>query len=101
VFCLDGDGSVIMHMGTMASVGQRNLGNFKHIIINNGAHDSVGGQPTDAANHETFNFGVVARGCGYREVSYTLTHVAKSWVWFLSRSLTEYNIFLYICTLDI
>ncbi|XP_045177354.1 phosphonopyruvate decarboxylase-like isoform X1 [Mercenaria mercenaria] len=67
VFCLDGDGSVIMHMGAMATVGQHAPGNFKHIIVNNGAHDSVGGQPTDAGNHAGFDFGSIAKGCGYRD----------------------------------
>lgn len=72
IFCLDGDGSVIMHMGAMATVGQSNLDNFKHIVINNGAHDSVGGQPTDAGNHEDFSFSKIAQGCGYKTVSIIL-----------------------------
>ncbi|XP_033752776.1 phosphonopyruvate decarboxylase-like [Pecten maximus] len=67
VFCLDGDGAALMHMGTMATIGQSDLANFKHIIINNGAHDSVGGQPTVAANHSSFCYSSVAKGCGYRE----------------------------------
>ncbi|MDB5209796.1 MAG: phosphonopyruvate decarboxylase, partial [Sediminibacterium sp.] len=47
VYCFDGDGSVIMHMGSMAINGSmKNVYNFKHIVINNGAHDSVGGQAT-------------------------------------------------------
>lgn len=66
VFCLDGDGAVIMHMGSMVTIGQNGSANFKHIIFNNGAHDSVGGQPTDAAN-ESFSFTNIAKGCGYRE----------------------------------
>ena len=46
VFCIDGDGALIMHMGALA-VNANNAGaNFKHIVINNSAHDSVGGQPT-------------------------------------------------------
>lgn len=69
VFCLDGDGSVIMHMGAMATVGQSGFSNFKHIVINNGAHDSVGGQPTDAGNHKDFSFSKIAEGCGYRKVT--------------------------------
>lgn len=75
VFCLDGDGSVIMHMGAMATVGQSNLENFKHIVINNGAHDSVGGQPTDAGNHEDFSFSKIAQGCGYKTVSIILSKI--------------------------
>lgn len=68
VVCLDGDGSVLMHMGGMASVGQSNCENLKHIIFNNGSHDSVGGQPTDAAS-DSFSFCQIALGCGYKEVS--------------------------------
>ena len=60
---------MIMHMGTMATIGQQGPPNLKHIIINNGAHDSVGGQPTVADNHSAFSFGTIALGCGYREVS--------------------------------
>ena len=50
VICIDGDGSFLMHMGGIAVIAEQNLANFKHIIINNGAHDSVGGQPTVAFN---------------------------------------------------
>jgi phosphonopyruvate decarboxylase len=46
VVCLDGDGAALMHMGSLAINGNVDCKNFKHIIFNNGAHDSVGGQPT-------------------------------------------------------
>lgn len=46
VYCFDGDGSSIMHMGNMAIVGSRAPKNYVHVVFNNGAHDSVGGQPT-------------------------------------------------------
>lgn len=46
VFCIDGDGSFIMHMGGLAVIVQTPRDNFKYILINNGAHESVGGQPT-------------------------------------------------------
>ena len=46
VWCLDGDGSFIMHMGSLAIAGQTAGQNFKYIINNNAAHESVGGQPT-------------------------------------------------------
>ena len=63
VVCLDGDGAVIMHMGALAIIGAQAVPNFKHVVFNNGAHDSVGGQPT-------VGFGIdlpaVARACGYR-----------------------------------
>ncbi|KAJ8865609.1 hypothetical protein PR048_033129 [Dryococelus australis] len=65
VFCIDGDGAVIMHMGTMSTVGQVHPPNFKHIVINNGAHDSVGGQNTAAGDHNRFSLAHVAIGSGY------------------------------------
>lgn len=46
VYCFDGDGAAIMHMGNMAIVGSKRPENYVHVVFNNGAHDSVGGQPT-------------------------------------------------------
>jgi len=46
VYCIDGDGSFIMHMGGLGIAAQNAQNNFKYILINNGAHESVGGQPT-------------------------------------------------------
>ncbi len=46
VYCIDGDGSFLMHMGAAAVNGTIMRDNFKYILINNGAHESVGGQPT-------------------------------------------------------
>lgn len=66
VWCLDGDGALLMHMGTMATIGQTNCSNFKHVLFNNGAHDSVGGQPTNAYN---MNFCTIAKACGYKYVA--------------------------------
>ncbi len=48
VLCLDGDGSILMHLGSMRTIGFNGKKNFKHIIFNNGSHESVGGQPTHA-----------------------------------------------------
>merc|ERR1712188_174533 len=55
-----------MHMGAFASVGKAGLSNFKHILINNAIHDSVGGQPTGAA---TIDFPAIANACGYAHAS--------------------------------
>lgn len=63
--CLDGDGSAIMHMGAMAIVGQSGLTNLVHVILNNGAHDSVGGQPTTGF---AIQLGDIARACGYAQI---------------------------------
>ncbi len=46
VWCFDGDGATIMHMGSMAIVGNKSPKHYVHVVFNNGAHDSVGGQPT-------------------------------------------------------
>lgn len=62
VVCLDGDGSSILHMGNMAIVGQSGCGNLLHIVLNNAAHDSVGGQPTVGA---AVDFKKIAAACGY------------------------------------
>lgn len=46
IICLDGDGSFLMHLGSAATIGQFSKNNFKYILLNNGCHESVGGQPT-------------------------------------------------------
>tara|TARA_B110001454_G_scaffold105524_1_gene99352 strand:- start:213 stop:1340 length:1128 start_codon:yes stop_codon:yes gene_type:complete len=63
VFCLDGDGSVIMHMGSLGIIGSKQMKNFKHIILNNESHDSVGGQPTVG---NIINFVSLAKSCKYK-----------------------------------
>jgi phosphonopyruvate decarboxylase len=65
VVCLDGDGSVLMHLGAMATVGTSDTGNLLHIVLNNGAHDSVGGQPTVA---QRISLTAIAQACGYDTV---------------------------------
>lgn len=45
IWCIDGDGAVLMHMGAMAVLGSEHPGNMIHIVINNGAHETVGGMP--------------------------------------------------------
>lgn len=65
VICLDGDGSLIMHMGGLALVGTSNVDNIIHIVLNNSAHDSVGGQPTIA---DKISLTKIALSCGYDKV---------------------------------
>lgn len=67
VVCLDGDGSILMHMGGLANVGQAGLHNFTHIVLNNGCHDSVGGQLTAAASSTSIS--AVAKSVGYSTVT--------------------------------
>ncbi|WP_101545470.1 phosphonopyruvate decarboxylase [Bacteroides cutis] len=63
IWCFDGDGAIIMHMGSMAIVASKEPRNFVHVVFNNGAHDSVGGQPTVGLK---INFPCIARGVGYK-----------------------------------
>jgi phosphonopyruvate decarboxylase len=63
VVCLDGDGSVIMHMGALGVIANSRLANLLHVVINNGAHDSVGGQPTVGYD---IDLPGIAIACGYR-----------------------------------
>jgi phosphonopyruvate decarboxylase len=63
IFCFDGDGSVLMHLGALATIGNLGPGNFYHMVFNNGVHDSVGGQPITAPN---VDLPAIARACGYR-----------------------------------
>ncbi len=62
IWCIDGDGAVLMHMGAMAVVGANAPENLVHIVVNNGAHETVGGMPTVAAN---IDFVAIAKACGY------------------------------------
>ena len=62
IWCIDGDGSALMHLGAMAVVGNVKPDNLVHIVINNGAHETVGGMPTVA---NTMNLVEVAKSCGY------------------------------------
>lgn len=66
VFCLDGDGAFIMHMGALSNIGDLAPRNYKHIIFNNGAHESVGGQPTLGFR---LDIPSIAKACGYKEVT--------------------------------
>lgn len=63
VICLDGDGAMLMHMGTTATIGLMGTPNLKHVVLNNGCHDSVGGQPTRGFD---VDFCTVAKACGYK-----------------------------------
>lgn len=73
IVCLDGDGSMIMHLGALATIASQHLTNFLHIVFNNAAHDSTGGQPTAGRNIE---LAAVARACGYRDAR-TVSSVAE------------------------
>ena len=73
VICLDGDGSILMHLGSMRTVGFYGNKNLKHIILNNGRHESVGGQITTALG---INFKDLCKSLGYK--SYFLLNLDKN-----------------------
>lgn len=62
IWCIDGDGAVLMHMGSMAVIGASRPKNLIHIVINNEAHETVGGMPTVA---DSINLVNIALACGY------------------------------------
>lgn len=63
VIILDGDGALLMKMGTMATIGAQHAARLRHVMVDNGAHDSTGGQPTASPQ---IDFGQIALACGYR-----------------------------------
>lgn len=63
IWCIYGDGAALMHMGAMAVIGKAAPENLIHVVINNEAHESVGGMPTAA---DTTDLCGVAVACGYR-----------------------------------
>jgi len=65
IYCFDGDGAVIMHMGALATGGTSGAVNYKHLVFNNGTHESVGGQPTVAG---MIDLAGIAAANGYKKV---------------------------------
>ena len=62
VWCLDGDGAALMHLGALAVIGANKPANLIHVVLNNEAHESVGGMPTVAGKVDLC---AIARACGY------------------------------------
>lgn len=63
IWCIDGDGALLMHMGAMTCIGGYAPNNFVHIVINNESHETVGGMPT---NTKQLNLPEIAKACGYQ-----------------------------------
>ncbi len=70
VLCLDGDGALLMKLGTLATVGHTKQKNFHHLVIDNAAHESTGGQPTASPSMDT---AAAALACGYRKATTVCT----------------------------
>lgn len=96
VWCFDGDGATIMHMGSMAIVACKQPKNYVHVVFNNGAHDSVGGQPTVGLN---IDIPAVAKAVGYKSVySVDSKDALENQLSIISShlSINEYPVFLEI-----
>ena len=65
IFCFDGDGAILMHMGSIALIGSMGPENFHHVMFNNSAHESVGGLPTIMSD---IYMDEVVLACGYKKV---------------------------------
>jgi phosphonopyruvate decarboxylase len=65
VWCIDGDGALLMHMGSAAVIGSVSPNNLVHILINNGAHETVGGMPTAISK---LNVKKLAEACNYKKI---------------------------------
>jgi phosphonopyruvate decarboxylase len=68
VWCFDGDGALLMHMGSLAVIADHAPPSYFHVVFNNGVHDSVGGQPTSIG---TVDVAAAARALGYRYAAST------------------------------
>lgn len=79
VVCIDGDGSVLMHMGALPIIGSLSPRNFIHVLLNNAAHESVGGQPTVG---DRTDFRAIALASGYQayEVATDIDELRKGWL---------------------
>jgi phosphonopyruvate decarboxylase len=77
VVMLDGDGAILMHMGALPLIAQKAGNNFLHIVINNGSHESVGGQPTAGFD---IDLCAVAKACGYTR-TYLVTNEKELGSW--------------------
>lgn len=65
IWCIDGDGAMLMHMGALPVIATSNVKNFVHVVINNSAHETVGGMPTVIGK---IDLPTMARACGYEKV---------------------------------
>ena len=93
VWCFDGDGASIMHMGNMAIVASKHPKNYVHVVFNNGAHDSVGGQPTVGIK---IDLPSVAKSVGYKE-TYSVDNMGKLKSILPSIVKAEGPVFLQVC----
>ncbi len=65
IWCLDGDGAALMHLGALPVIGRRHPRNLIHVIMNNGSHETVGGMPVCSGS---LNIPALAQAAGYARV---------------------------------
>lgn len=93
VYCFDGDGASIMHMGNMAITASMKCKNYVHVVFNNGAHDSVGGQPTVGLK---IDIPAVAKAVGYAAV-YSVANLKELDTKLIEIKFQEGPILLQVC----
>jgi phosphonopyruvate decarboxylase len=77
VVAVDGDGAALMRMGAFATLGAYGPGNLYHLLLDNGVHDSTGGQATVSAG---VSFADIAAACGYAS-SFETDEVSRIGTW--------------------
>lgn len=93
VWCFDGDGSIIMHMGNMAIVASLAPRNYVHVVFNNGAHDSVGGQPTVGLD---IDLCAIAKSMGYKQ-TYSVNTAEELHCLLNKMSIIDGPVFIQVC----
>ena len=96
IWIIDGDGAALMHMGSMAVLGANAPANVVHIVINNGAHETVGGMPTVA---EKIDVVKIAEGCGYPSAVCVDTFDALDEALKLAKDKNELNLIEVKCSI--
>ncbi|MFP4573625.1 MAG: phosphonopyruvate decarboxylase [Desulfobacterales bacterium] len=78
IVCIDGDGSALMHLGSLAIIGDLKPPNLIYVVLNNAAHESVGGQRTAAGQ---LDFSALAKACGFSQFrqAETLAQLKDAW----------------------
>ena len=97
VWCIDGDGAMLMHMGVLAIIGDKKPGNLVHVVINNGAHESVGGMPTAA---KALDLSKIACACGYPRVVVAATKADLEKALQMAKKSTELIFIEVKCSLE-
>ena len=96
IWCIDGDGAVLMHMGSMAVIGVNAPNNLIHVVINNSAHETVGGQPTVAGKIDLV---AIAKACGYKKAVSVDSFEALDKALFSAKKACELSLIEVKCTI--